>query len=40
MSVELLGATPQMRDPTSKMPIAIRKIDFIGKKLYKRPKNS
>ena len=37
MSTLMLGATPQMRLPTSKMMMARRKADFSGKYLYALP---
>ena len=37
MRVVLLFATAQMREPTSKMKMAMRKLSFRGKYLYALP---
>lgn len=37
MRATLVGATPQMREPTSKMKMATRKLIFRGKYLYALP---
>lgn len=40
MSVRLVRATPQIRDPSSKMVMVARKTALMLKKVYSRPKMS
>jgi hypothetical protein len=34
------GATPDNSDPNSKMPMAPRKVNLMGQKVYSFPQNS